>query len=942
MGFRRRTFTFIKMRKLYLLLLTFVGFTAYAQQPFEVKGIIADTAGKALPGVSVKLVYGKDSTQVLTDAIGAYTFSNISTASFTITATYSGLEPFSQSFTKTSTSTVFRVTPILMAPYTGQMEGIVISTNKAVIVKEDTVQFDVGAYKVREGAPVEDVIKKLPGVTVDKDGNIETQGKKVARVRVNGKDFFGGDVQTATQNLPADVIDNIQIIDDYGDQANVSGIKTGEPEKIININTQRNKNRGSFGNATLAAGTEGRYAGNIFVNNFRDDRQASVLGAINNTNANLFNFNGGGRGGGARGANLGSEGRSGPGGNGITLSKSVGFNYRDRWGEKISVYGSYSFSTRSTDITSSSISQDVNPSNNRVTQREGGSKNSSTNHRLTWNLEYAMDSFNFLKLSPYFSYSNSNNENISRSRIQRGDFYTLSDNLGLSNSNSPSAGGNALFNHRFKRRGRNFSANFTLDYSDNNNDRYSNGHNIDSTKAVGITRDTVQIQDIFTQSKNTRTNAQFSYAEPLNATGTTFLEFNYNWNRSSTESIREVNDLQDSNGKVAVFNENQSNHYNYTFITNRAGISLKGRNEKFNYSIGLQTQPSSLSGHSVGKAMGTTSYTNINWIPSTRFVYNFARNNSLTATLDGQAREPNFFQLQPVADSSNLNNIIVGNPNLQNEFTHTIAVRYNKFDSKEGTSLFINLSYDRTSDKIVSNRYNNPTGTGRVTSYLNTDGFEGYNGNASYTKPFANRKYTASINMAASYDNNISYTDNQKNRGSNWNLRPGVSFRLDLENKVDLTLRGDFTAYQTTTRFPTYTNTTKAQTLNIALNGKNFFGDFTFGYDFSQVINYGFVGSANTNPTILNLYTEYRFLKAKMLTVRFQGFDLFNQNTGIARTVNETTITDSRVLRLARYFLLSVNIRMAKFGGSVNRQRMEGGQQNRQQGNGTRNNAPRF
>jgi hypothetical protein len=934
------------MRKFWSLILVLITSTSYAQTAFEVKGIIADTTGKPLQGVSVKLLHGKDSSQMLTDASGGYTFSNITAASFSLSATYSGLEPFSQDFTKTSTNPVFRVTPITLMPFTGQMEGIVITAIRPVIVKEDTVQYDVNAYKVREGAPVEDVIKKLPGVTVDKDGNIEAQGKKVARVRVNGKDFFGGDVQTATQNLPADIIDNIQIIDDYGDQANVSGIKSGEPEKIININTQRNKNRGSFGTATLAGGNEGRYAGSVFVNNFFDDRQMSLLGAINNTNANLFNFNGGGRGGGARGANLGSEGRSGPGGNGITLSKSIGLNFRDKWGEKISVYGSYSFSSRSTHLTSSSFSQDINPAANRNTQRDGGSNNNSANHRLTWNFEYAMDSFNFLKLSPYFSYSNADNESKSLSKINKGVYYTLSDNLGSSNSYSPSGGGNALFNHRFKKRGRNFSANLTVDYSDNNNDRYSNNHNIDSTNAIGITRDTVQIQDILTQSKNNRTNAQFSYSEPLNAAGTTLIELNYNWNKSSTESIKEVNDLQDSAGKLAEFNEGQSNHYNYTFITHRAGISLKGRSEKYNYSIGLQAQPSSLSGNSVGKAMGTTSYTNINWIPSTRFVYNFARNNSLTATLDGAAREPNFFQLQPVADSSNLNNIIVGNPALQNEFTHTVALRYNKFDSKAGTSLFINVSYDRTSDKIVSNRYNKPIGTGRITSYLNTDGFEGYNGNASYTKPFANRKYTAGINMAASYDNNISYSDNYKNNGSNWNLRPGASFRLDLENKVDLTLRGDFTAYKTTTRYSkdSTTQTNKAQTLNLGLNGKNFFGDLTVGYDFSQVINYGLVGSANTNPTILNLYTEYRFLKGKMLTVRFQGFDLFNQSTGITHTVNDGTITDSRTLKLGRYFLLSANIRLAKFGGGVTRQRMQGGQQNRQGGgNGNGNGGgPRF
>ncbi|RYZ24704.1 MAG: hypothetical protein EOO10_20130 [Chitinophagaceae bacterium] len=312
---------------------------------------------------------------------------------------------------------------------------------------------------------------------------------------------------------------------------------------------------------------------------------------------------------------------------------------------------------------------------------------------------------------------------------------------------------------------------------------------------------------------------------------------------------------------------------------------------------------------------------NVNWIPTARFVYNFARSNSLTATLDGAAREPNFFQLQPVADSSNLNNIVVGNPNLRNEFTNTFALRYNKFDSKAGTSLFVNLSYNQTSDKIVSNRFNNLTGTGRTTSYLNTDGFQGYNGNASYTRPFSNRKYTASINMNASYDNNISFTDNQKNHGSNWNLRPGASFRLDLDEVVDLTLRGDYTTYRTTTRYATSTTTTKAQSLNIGLNGKNYFGDLTIGYDYSKLINYGFSSRVNSNPSILNVYAEYRMLKGKMLTLRMQGFDLFNNNTGITRTVNETTITDSRTVRLARYFLFSANIRLAKFAGANNRPR---------------------
>ncbi len=921
------------MRKLYLAVLLLISAATYAQQSFDVTGSVVDTSGQPLSGATVKIFFGTDSTGVVTGKTGAYSFSHITNNTFTINASYSGLQPFTQTYNRTSTNLSFSIPAITLLSSSGQMEGIIIKAINPVIVKEDTLQFDARAYKVRDGAPVEDVIKKLPGVTVDKDGNIEAQGKKVARVRVNGKDFFGGDVQTATQNLPANVIENIQLIDDYGDQANISGIKSGDPEKIINITIQKNKNKGTFGNATAGIGNEGRFLGSAFINNFHDERQISVLGAVNNTNANTFNFNGGGRGGGARGANFGTDSRAGAGGSGITLSQSAGLNFRDKWGEKLSVYGSYSFASRNTDIQSSTFSQNLDPHNIRTTTRQSTSHNNSYNHRVTWNMEYAMDTSNYFKLSPYLSYSSSGNESRSMSEINRSQFYTLSHNYTLSNSTSPNGGANLLFNHKFGSRGRNFSAYASIDHSNSDQNRYTNNtyHNIDSTYNPILVKDTTQIQNTNTKSTNTRTNLHLSYIEPLGARKTTYLEFNYDWNKSATESFKDVYDLADSSGKSDRYNTSQSNHYNYTFITNRAGISLKGRKEKYNYSVGVQAQPSSLNGISVGKTNGT-SYSNLNWIPSGRFVYNFARNNSLTATVDGSAREPSFQQLQPVVDSSNLTNIIIGNPKLKNEFTNTATIRYNKFDAKLGSSLFVNLSYDKTSDKIVSSRFYKTSGTSQTTTYLNTDGFYGYNGNASFTQPFKNRKYTAGLNFAASFDNNISYTNGLKNMGRNWNIRPGANFRLDLENIVDLTLRGDYTSYQTTTRYSgtDSTSSTSAQTLNLGINGKNYFGDFTIGYDFSKVINYGFNQSVAANPAILNVYTEYRFLKGKMMTARLQAFDLFNENTGITRTVVENTVTDSRSNRLARYFLLTLNIRLAKFVGSGRMQRDngEGGDRN--------------
>jgi hypothetical protein len=905
------------MRKWWLLIvsgLTF-GMAANGQQGFAVRGQITDLSGQALQGVTITLIQGSDTSMVISNTNGAYSFAAVKRDSFVLLATYTGLQPYQESFHRKGATRLFQIPVIKMLPGGGEMDAIVIKSVRPVLIKEDTIQYDAAAYKVREGAPVEDVVKKLPGVTVDKDGNIETEGKKVARVRVNGKDFFGGDVQTALQNLPADVIQNIQIIDDYGDGANLTGVKNGEPEKIININTQANKNRGNFGNATVAGGNEGRYAANVFGNHFNGEQQISLLAAINNTNANLFNFNGGGRGGGARGANLGSDSRGG-GGAGITLSKSIGANFRDKWGEKVSVNGSYSFSARNTSVNSSTFSQDINPLNIRNTERESTSDNHSANHRLTFNLEYAPDSVNFIKVSPYFSYSESDNTGYSRSAISRKGFFTLNNNRSTGENASPNGGGNVYYLHRFGKKGRHFSTHFSVDFSNNTNDRYANGtyQNIDSIASPIRIQDTLQIQSIASLGQNSRTNLRLSYTEPLNASGTTSLELSYDWNNSVTKSLRDVTDYLNPADTDGLYNERQSNHYNYQFTTNKAGINLRGRKEKYNYSIGFHSQPARLSGGNIGKNYATN-YTNINWVPALRFVYNFARNHTLTATVDGSSREPGFLQFQPVADSSNLNNIVAGNPDLVNEFTNRFSLRYNKFNSKEGSSLFINISHDRTQDKIVSSRFNNPSGTGRTTTYENTDGFYGYDGNVSFNQPFSNRKYVAGLSFAASFDNNISFTDGQKNRGSNWNLRPGASFRIDLDDRVDVTFRTNYTAYQTTTRYQTSTRTTKAQTLNYGVNGKNYFGDFTIGYDFYRLLNYGFSGSVASNPSILNLYTEYRFLKGKRLTLRLQGFDLFNKNTAIVRTINETTITDSRTNRLGRYFLLTANIRMAKFAG---------------------------
>ncbi len=919
--------------RIYILFIfiMFLSLPSFAQQTRAVSGSVVDLTKSPLSDATVNLKSSTENLSTKTNATGKYHFTSVASSEFVITITIIGFENYTQAYTVgKQQGKAFIIDPVTLKIKTNELSEVVITANP-ITIKEDTIEYRSSAYKVREGAPVEDLLKKLPGVTVDKDGVVTAQGKEVKRVRVNGKDYFGGDVQTATQNLPADITENIQIIDDYGDRANMTGIKEGDPEKVLNITIQKNKNKGSFGNGTVAAGTDDRYIAKVSANNFKEDRQISLLGSLNNTNANSFNFNGGGRGGGARGANYGSAERGGSGGDGTTYSKSLGLNYRDSWGKKITTYGSYSYAGRINNTIGTSFQQDFNPLNINSTKKTSESNSNSYNHRLTWNVEYKMDTVNYLKVTPYFSYASAKNDNNSISEYSKPKYYTLSNGISGSTTSTPAWGSDLFYIHKFKKHGRNFDVYGTINYSQRQQDRniQNSYYNVDSTFITPLPTQTLQDQLIGNTNVNTTTNIRFSYAEPIGKF--TALEASYTWNNSSTKSLRDVNDIDSITG-ANIKNMKLSNDYNYQFITNRYGLSLHTYKTKYNFLFGIVAQPSVLTGMDNGRNI-TTRNTDFNIAPTARFAYNFSRTNSLTLNYGGSSREPGFTQLQPVTDSSNIKNIVVGNPNLKAEFTNRFSLQYNKVGILTGTSLFSNVSFDEVQNKIVSSRVNDPNGTGRTTSYLNTNGFYSFSGNMSVTQPFAKKVLSATLSASASYDNNISFTDNQKNSGHNWTIKPGARLRVDIPDIIDLNVNGSYNINKNTTNYPTYVYTSEVKTLSLGLEGKNYFlKNWTFGYDITKSVNTGFISTVNTNPTILNLYLERRFLKGNKGTFRLQGYDLFNQNTGISRDVNGTTVTDIQNNRLGRYFLLSFNLRLQKFVGNKF-QRMPG---ERHGGNGDR------
>lgn len=723
------------MKKLFTFFVFFalVVFKGYSQTARQVHGIVADSTGVTIPGAVVKLTSATDSLNVVTDINGVFTFASIKAKKFSLTILSIGFQGLKRNYTFDDDTKPANIGMIKLKAESKLLNVVNITDVNSVKVSVDTTEYKASAYPVRANAPVEDVLKKLPGVDVDKDGNVTAEGKSVTKVRINGKDFFGGDVKTATKNLPADVIESIQMIDDYGDQANLTGLKTGEPNKIMNIVIRKDKNYGYSLSATGGDGADAlpskpgisndnRYLGSINSFKFNGDQQIALLGTINNTNVNTFSFGGGGGGGGGgRAARLGGGGTTPS--NGITDAKSIGLNFRDQWGPNLSVYGSYSFADNSVYTLNTSIQKNSNGS--FVNNSNSVNTDGTLNHRVTWNMEWKPDTVNYLKFTPTFSYSSTTADDFSQNSILNSNVQTLLYNSKtLGNSNSPNYGGTLLYNHHFHS-GRNFSLNLTASTGPTN--QFSNPI---TTYIVGRPPvDSLAVPANQLINTHTATNTEgitASYLEPLSKVS--FLEANYTFNRNATNTSR-LNDTVTVSGQQNYY-DLLSNNYNSTFTTHRFGLNYRLIEAKYNLTLGAGAQPGVLDGNSPATSTYPSVVTHVNtfnFIPTARFVYNFSRSQALSFNYNGASNQPSYSQLNPRPDKSDPTYIVTGNPNLEPEFNNNFSIRYNKFSFGTGDILFTNLSFTQTNNKIVTNVINNNNGTQSV-DYRNADGYYTANG----------------------------------------------------------------------------------------------------------------------------------------------------------------------------------------------------------------------
>ncbi len=872
------------MRRYFLTICLFLYSLFSYSQNYQVKGSVIDTAGVPLTGTLIKLKSGKDSIQTAVDLDGNFNLTNVKWPDFTLSAAFIGFETFLKKY-RIENGNSLTIPPIILKASSNMLNEVVITAVTAIKISEDTVTFNASSFPVRQGDAVDEVLRKLPGVKVDADGNVTTQGEPITKIRINGKDFFGTDVATAIKNLPADIIKNLQIIDDYGDHANLTGIKTGEAEKVLNLTIQEDKKRGYSARVFGGMGNEDRYNTSIRGNTFRGERQISFDGTVNNINM--------------RGGNA----------NGITSTNSASFNYRNDWSKQLSGDAGYNFSNRKNTTSSKTFSQNFLESFTRLENSVSDNNSDNYSHNFSGNLIYRPDTLNFLKISPRFSHNLNNSDNTSLTDVVQPDLTSIRNNLSGTNSMNANLGTNIYYNHRFSKKGRNMSFSGNFNYSNGDNDRdVLNNYLI---KQAGGDSTRIQNQLIANSNNNYSLWSNVTYMEPLWKKN--YIEFSYSHSRSNTSTDRITNDIIAGN---QVFNADLSNNYEYQFYTHRFGANYRYIADKFNYTLGLNAQPAMLKGQNLSRGINTENRT-FNIIPSARMVYKFSKQQALNINYWGRNNQPGFLQLQPITDNSNLQNTVTGNPNLKPEFIHTFNARYNQSDWNMGHVLHANLSYNQTKDKIVTTKVQIPNTVNQVTSYTNTDGFYSLRGDYSYGKPFAERKYTLTYSGSAYLNNNVAFINQGKNIAKNFMIRQEIEFEIDIKDVIDMELETSYAINKTQYSQSTFTDR-QTNSLSFQLRGRNyFFKDLTLGYNLRKTINSGFDNGIVRNPTILRIYTEYRFLKGNNATLRFEGNDLLKQNTGISRDVFDNVIIDRQINRLGQYFMLSFSMRLNKFGGGT-------------------------
>jgi len=929
------------MRYSYLLVFLLLStLAARAQAPTTVSGRVVDGKDQSpLIGANVLLIHLPDSvkTGAAADPDGKFQLDNVAAGRYVLDISYVGYAQQRQTITVAGSPVVLGT----LALATGgiQLKGVTVVGQAAQSVqKGDTTQYNARAFKTNPDANANDLIQKMPGVTVGSDGKVQAQGENVAQVLVDGKPFFGSDPDAVLKNLPADVIDKIEVFDQRSEQSRFSGFDDGNTTKTINIITKAEYKNGRFGRIVAGAGTE-RYKASGNINDFHGDRRISVVAQANNVNEQNFspedlagvsgnsNQGGGGQGGGRNGGNRGGGG--GGGGNasdflvnqsgGITKSVAGGLNYSNSWNKKTELTGSYFFNRGDNSLLSSTFRRYTLPEQSNITYTQNATTGSvNTNHRLNFRLEHKIDSANTILFRPRFS---------SQQNDATSNFSGATDSAGVRQSDilssyraattAISSNNDLLFSHRFRKPGRTFSLGAVANYN-----RRTGDNNLLTTNTGQAASDLNQFSTLTQEGWNLSGN--FAYSEPLSKKDQ--LQINYTLGYAPNNSNKRTFNYENADQQYSRLDTTLSNVFENYYLNQAGGVTYRHVAPKYQASVGAAVQSSVLKSDTEFPTVGTGRYTFLNLLPNAMLNYKFSKQKNLRLNYRTSTSPPSVTQLQAVVNNSNPLQLTIGNPDLRQEYQHSVNARYTASAPDKASNFFALLGGSYTQNPIANRttvaaqaQTIVPEGTTRavdlpagaqLTQPVNLSQQYTLRSLLSYGQPIKAIKTNVNGSVNANFNQTPGLVNGQLNYARTPSVGLGLTLSSNISEKLDFTVSSNSTKSYVFNTLQDASTTYFNQSTRLRLSWIVGPG-ISIQTDVAHTAYSGLSAGYNQQYVLWNASIGKKIFPGQRGEIKLYAFDLLNQNQGIQRNVTSAYYEDVQTTILQRYLMLmfTYNIR---------------------------------
>ena len=889
-------------RCIFILLYSLCSVTLMAQ---SLSGTVTDkTTKEGLISATVQLVSsdGK-SSYTSTDLNGGFQFKKLHPGIYTLQVTYVGYKPYKEK--QTFAEGQQKEIKIEMAE-DAQLLGEVSVQGRATRAEQkgDSLLYNAEAFQVMMGSSAEDLLAKMPGIVVE-GGTIQAQGEQVQKVLVDGKEFFDGDVNLAIKNLPSDIIASIEVFDKKSEQAEFTGFDDGEEIKTINIVTKNGFRQGTFGEVSGGYGTDDRYKVNGNLNFFNDDRRISVLGMSNNVNqqnfsqedlAGVMSAGSSGRGRGGRGGRSGGK-SGGTGGSstsnfmvgslgGVTSANGVGLNYVDQWGEKWKVTGSYFFN-QSDNLTQQQTDREyfesVLPGMTYNEYQENSMKN--WNHRFNMKLDYQMTERTSLQFRPTLSFQNNDSYGLLQGQnLANGTTESETETTSFGKSNAYNIGADLMLRHRFLKEGRTLSLMLSGAMRNTDGDTYTDYLNtLYGLELSPVTDDYSQWKQTLNQQYTLRSN--LSYTEKL--TDNLQLQLGYKMSYTDSENDKKTYDRSAVTDLYDQLDESLSNEYQSGYLTQAGNVGLRYRAGRLSAMLGVDAQWADLKGDLVYPQPDELSHKYFSVLPSFTLRYSLDRTNSFQLRYRSRSSSPSVTDLQNVIDNSNPLFLSAGNPNLDQQVSHTANLRYLR-TTKSGHTFIAMVGATIQQDYVADSTFTakedialSPTVTlnkgSQFTRPVNLDGYYSLQSMVTYGFPVDFIRSNINFSLSANYANVPTIFDGVESRTRELNLIPKLIIGSNISKNLDFTasysagISKMFSSLDTAAESDYVTHTAAAKL------GWTFFWGLTFRSTFNYV---GYTGlDTDTEDYFLwNLSLGKKFLKNNAAEIRIEAFDVLKQN----------------------------------------------------------------